>query len=521
MSVIFEYYKKHPLRTILLAGLFFRLLAVIFSQGYGMFDDHFLIIESSQSWVDGRDYNNWLPWNQSIPQPVGFSLFYPGLHYLLFLFLKVVGITDAATKMYIVRFIHAIFSMLVIYFGFRISYRMSGSVKTASNAAWVIALLWGMPFLSVRNLVEMVCIPFLMLGIWYILLADDHKKKMLMFLIAGIWMGIAFSIRFQTMIFIGGTGLVLLVRKQWKETFVFGAGFIAAISIFQGLVDYVIWGYPFAEFIEYVKYNITARYDYVIGPWYNFIVFLMLVIFPPAGFLIFFGFLRSWKKYFLIFLPVLIFIAFHSYFPNKQERFILPVLPFYMMLGFMGWNDFYENSRLRKKAHGLITGLFVFFWIINLFIMSIASVTYSKKAIIESMRYVARFPQATHILMEDTNKDEGPMMPQFYLNRWIQISDIAAKVPADSFISKYDSTYKQPNPKFFSYHLYKHRYSVKPYFILFVSDKNLEKRVENIRKIYPRMKFEAEIKPSFVDHLMFVINPTNRNETIYIYRSNG
>ena len=69
MKVIFSYYRDHPLRTILFAGLFFRLLAVVFSQGYGMFDDHFLIIESAQSWVDGRDYSNWLPWNQAVEQP--------------------------------------------------------------------------------------------------------------------------------------------------------------------------------------------------------------------------------------------------------------------------------------------------------------------------------------------------------------------------------------------------------------------------------------------------------------------
>ena len=520
MRSIFAYYREHPLRTILLAGLFFRLLSVIFSQGYGMFDDHYLIIESSQSWLDGRDYNNWLPWNQVVIKPVGFSLFYPGLHYLFFAFLKVFGITDAVTKMYIVRLIHALFSMLIVYYGFRITYRMSGSSKTASNAGWVLALLWAMPFLSVRNLVEIVCIPFLMIGIWYILLADDKKKSLLMFLISGLFMGLAFSVRFQTIIFIGGVGLVLLFKKQWKEVLLYGAGFIAAISVLQGLLDLIVWGYPFAEFIEYVKYNIAARYDYVIGPWYNFILLLVFIIIPPAGILIFWGFLRTWKKYMLIFIPVFIFIVFHSYFPNKQERFIFPILPFYIMLGYMGWNEFYNNSWLKRKAKGLITAFFVFFWIVNLVLLPVVSTTYSKRAIVESMRYVSRFPQATHILMEDTNKDFGPMMPQFYLNRWIQISEIAAKVPADTFIAHYDPAYKQTNQKFFSYHLEHNKYSVQPYFILFVSDKNLESRIKNIKKIFPKMQFATEIKPSFLDHIMFVLNPINRNETIYIYRSN-
>lgn len=521
MKAIISYYRDHPFRTILIAGLFFRLLSVLFSQGYGMFDDHFLIIESAQSWADGRDYNNWLPWNQTVEQPVGFSLFYPGLHYLLFAFLKIVGITDAATKMYLVRLFHALLSMFIVFYGYKITLRMSGSFKTAANVGWVLALLWVMPFLSVRNLVEIVCIPFLMIGIWYILLADDHQKPLRMFLISGIFMGLAFSIRYQTMIFIGGVGLVMLIKKQWKEAFAFGLGFILVVSILQGLIDFIVWGYPFAEFIEYVRYNFVARFDYIIGPWYNFLVLLILIIIPPAGFLIFWGFLRTWKKHLLIFLPVFIFIVFHSYFPNKQERFIFPIIPFYIILGYIGWNEYFNNSRLKQKAAGIISSIFVFFWIINLLILPIASTTYSKRAIVESMRYVSGFPEATHILMEDANKDYGPMMPQFYINNWIQISDIAKKLPVDTFVSHFDPTFKQINPKFFSYHLSKNKYAVQPYFVLFVNDVNLKTRVENIQKLFPKMNKVAEIKPSFLDHLLFILNPVNKNETIYIYKTNA
>ena len=47
----------NSLKTILFFGLVVRLMASIFSQGYGMHDDHFLIIEASTSWIDGYDYN--------------------------------------------------------------------------------------------------------------------------------------------------------------------------------------------------------------------------------------------------------------------------------------------------------------------------------------------------------------------------------------------------------------------------------------------------------------------------------
>ena len=57
--------KRHPLLAIIFLAFIVRLFAVFFSQGYLMHDDHFLVIEAAQSWVDGYDYNNWLPKNRN------------------------------------------------------------------------------------------------------------------------------------------------------------------------------------------------------------------------------------------------------------------------------------------------------------------------------------------------------------------------------------------------------------------------------------------------------------------------
>jgi hypothetical protein len=46
---------------IMAAAMLLRLISVIWARGFGMHDDHFLVIEAAQSWVDGSDYNNWLP----------------------------------------------------------------------------------------------------------------------------------------------------------------------------------------------------------------------------------------------------------------------------------------------------------------------------------------------------------------------------------------------------------------------------------------------------------------------------
>ena len=114
-------WEEHPLRLIIFLALFFRILAVLFSKGYGMHDDHFLVIESAQSWVDNFDYNNWLP--SSSAQPSGHSWFYCGLHYFLFKGLQALGMYDPQAKMYVVRLLHALLSLLTVVLGYRISNR--------------------------------------------------------------------------------------------------------------------------------------------------------------------------------------------------------------------------------------------------------------------------------------------------------------------------------------------------------------------------------------------------------------
>ena len=130
MNVLRQYWKEKPLLSLLIIGLIVRCVAAIFSKGWGMHDDHFLIIEAAQSWVDGDDYNKWLSSSSDIPS--GHSFFYTGLHYYLFRFLEAIGVDSPQTKMYVVRFLHAFYSLSIIYFGYKIAKRVA-SEKVAGQ----------------------------------------------------------------------------------------------------------------------------------------------------------------------------------------------------------------------------------------------------------------------------------------------------------------------------------------------------------------------------------------------------
>lgn len=239
---------EHPLWLIVFAGLMIRLLAVIFSKGWGMFDDHFLVIESSQSWVDGTDYNHWLP-SSGTGTPSGHSWLYPGIHYLFFLFLKFLNINDPQTKMVYVRLIHSLFSLIVVIYGYKISLQLSDK-KTARITGILLALYWFMPFLSVRNMVEVVCIPFLIYGTWLII--KSQKNHLINALLSGIIMGIGLSVRFQCLFFIIGFGLALLLLKKWKEFLIYSSGVILSFVVLQSFTRKIICNsYTFTDCVHF------------------------------------------------------------------------------------------------------------------------------------------------------------------------------------------------------------------------------------------------------------------------------
>jgi 4-amino-4-deoxy-L-arabinose transferase-like glycosyltransferase len=488
-----------PLLIIIYVAAFLRLIAVLFAKGWGMLDDHFLVIEIAQSWVDGGNFNHWLPWSPENTGPTGHTFFYAGIHFLFFSFFKMIGLTDPQAKMFVVRLLHAAFSMIVVILGYKISKKLSGK-KTAGIVGLLLAATWFMPWISVRNLVEVVAIPFLFLSVWA-LVKSQKPYPWKVALWAGFIAGVAFSVRYQTILFAGGMGLALLFQKQIKAGFIFGSGYFLAVFIFQGLPDYFIWGVPFAEFAEYTRYNVEYRFDYLTGEWYNYLIVIFGLMIPPFSLLLFRGFVFKWRQHLIIFLPTFIFLAFHSYFPNKQERFILTIVPFFILLGTMGWYELSSKNRFLIRQAKVLRYVYGFFVVINLVLLAPITTMYSKRAQVEAMTHLSRYDNIQSILVENSDRENVMLMPQFYLGQWINIYGVTSVNPAKNLLNPAN----RPTPE--------------PAFLLFVREDNLEKRVADLKAIYPQINYETTIQPGFVDKLMHQINPYNKNEVIVIYRN--
>ncbi len=498
---IYKLWKEDPLKVIIWLAVISRLVAAIFSKGYGMHDDHFLIIEPAQSWVDGFDHDNWLPWNQAEGEERAYNFFYVGIMYLVLLFVKTVGITNPQSAMFVVRLLHGAFSIITVYFGYRITEKLSDK-KSAGIVGLILAVLWLIPFVSVRNLVEIVCIPFLVYSTWLFIKDHPTKKILQVALLSGFIIGIAFSVRYQTILYAGGMGLSLLLLKRWKEAIVYGIGYLISIVIIQGGLDLIMYGKPFVALYDYIEYNVIHSHDYFIMPWYNYILLILGILIPPVSFFIFFGFLRTWKKHLLIFLPTMIFFAFHSYVPNKQERFILPILTFIIILGIIGWNEYVSKSGFWQRHSRIIRGSWIFFWIINLLLLPVISTTYSKKAKVEAMMYLSEYEDIHSIMYNSNRAYSNVMCPRSYLGQWVWELCITSDLPKEKLKSKV-ITNKAYQPRF----------------ILFFEEKDLDQRIVEVKELYPNIVFEKRFEPGFIDKVMHWLNPINANETITIYRN--
>jgi hypothetical protein len=476
---------------IMVVGFLLRLAAAIFSKGYAFHDDHFDVVELAQKWRDGVSFY----WMEGPVYNV--SLVYPGIHYLLFAACEKLGITNPQDIMFITRLLHGLLSVLSIYYAYKFSLRLSPNKNTALIIAWLMAAFWIFPFMSVHSLREFVCIPFLMIGSYHI---ADPRSTNRSLLLAGFFFAIAYCFRIQTVFISGGIGLFMLFQKaQFKNGIKFGLAFILSYFLTQGLFDFLHYGDPFASTIAYFKFNANPVNIGVQpqGPWYQYIGTVAGVVFGFTFFPLVWGYftsIRMSKTIAMFFAASLLFFVFHSYYSNKQERFI------FLILGVIGFQYYYgknRNSTLLRKSMSFILWWFLLFNAIGLLMVTF---TYSKRSRVEAMSYLRKKNDVENILLEYDRS--ASMLPLYYLGKHLNYFMLSPEKSTADLKTEIDaSSFPKPN------------------YVIMVDKSNLEKRLERLRELYPNIKAETTVKPGTVDAIVFGLNPKhNPNETLYIFR---
>ena len=494
--------KSLNLKKIIFIGLFFRLLSAIFSKGYAFTDDHFEIVELAQNLLD-KVPNPFTPDFLVEGKAYLFSLVYPYIHTIIFGICESFGVYNPDVKMLIIRIFHAIFSILTVYYGYKLTERLSNRKSDAKIVGLLLATFWVMPFLSVRNLREVACIPPLLMGCYFM---ADSRLSTKSVLLSAFWFTIAFVFRYQIIFIPFVVGLMWLIKKNtFQKALIFGIGFVVFYFFTQGLFDHLYWGSPIASIQAYFTFNSnSANIDiYPNGPWHRYIGTM-------AGLTLGFPFLLFLSGYFktvtqkgnrqILFFASLLFFVFHCYYPNKQERFILPFLPFLLVLGTIGFRDIYEQYQEKKWLRGFTKFAMIWFMILNTGLVFLLSLTYTKRSRVESMNYLREKGDMTNFVVQnyESSQPEAP----FYLQKKYDYYTIDSR----------EEMAELPNQL-------KLGIKTKPNYAILVGNTDIEKRKMEMKKVFPTMKHEVNIEPSFVDNLAYLMNPShNHNETFYIFK---
>ena len=425
-SKLLKFREKHPFLSVLTIAFLIRLLAVLFAKGYGFDSEHFLYVETPNAWIDNIEYQHLNLDNVIQDYPQGRSLFYVSINYLWFGFLKIFGITNPQLLMFFSRLLHAFISLFVISFAYRITDLLSDK-KTAWWAALILSVYWFMPYVSVHNIASFVCVPFLMYGTLIILRQEVLRKAQLeknlhrsSFAIAGFFLGLGFCVWYQSILYLFGILLALSILKNWKGAMMTFIGMLVAIGIVQIIPDLIVWGRPFAE----LRAFISSSTNYIFNasphsPWiyYSFLTIIMALI-PPFSLMLMWGFFRNWRKNLLLFLPTFLFLLYYTIFPNKNEIYILPVIPTFIVLGIVGWENFIKSSHFWQKNIRLYKYTMGFMALINIVGLVATVPMYSNKPEVKAMTYISKFKNTDSFVIDDKCCSKSKNPPVFYAKKW-------------------------------------------------------------------------------------------------------
>ena len=92
--------------------------------------------------------------------------------------------------------------------------------------------------------------------------------------------------------------IIYFFQWKWAQFLLFSTGVLIVFGLTQGLVDYLIWGYPFAEFIGYATYNANEGTEYIPNSnYFMYVLVLMGSCLAPLGLLLGFGIpLIAWRS---------------------------------------------------------------------------------------------------------------------------------------------------------------------------------------------------------------------------------
>jgi len=171
------------------------------------------------------------------------SALFPGVIAAIMTVTRGLGIHDPGVEMLIVRLAQAAYSLLVVYFVYRLLERSLGR-ESAMLGGLLAAAFFAMPVTAVHQLEESVClVPLLAACWWWQRTEDRHQPSATWGALAGAALGTALILRFPLIGFVLAFVTLVLLRPHpvtIGDKLAFLAG-IALVVVLQGYSNAVVY----------------------------------------------------------------------------------------------------------------------------------------------------------------------------------------------------------------------------------------------------------------------------------------
>jgi hypothetical protein len=387
------------------------------------------------------------------------------------------GFTDPLAQYRFVLLSVGIFAYCMLTFFARRHFQLEGSTGKETIALFLIGFFWLSPFFFSRPMIESLSAPFVTASAYFACeyWMKGNRRTLVLSVFA---LMIAAMFRFQVGVCFLAILATFVLRRQWKDGWVLALASAVAFLI-PGLVDLALRGSFYASLTSYFAYNLKYSSTFGVTPFYSFVTLFLAISIPPAFWLRYRD--LRWREEFGPLLPtVLFFVIFlivHSAIPHKEDRFMVPILPSFLICLVPLANYVVVHHRVRAA----------YFLVLNAFLLVITSFTVEQQNTIGLVLYLAKRPDISRIVGIDATL---VLYPTAYASR----APAARSMSADEFTAA--------PPRDCS--------------TLVAVRKALKDEVPNLDRDYRKI---AEFKPGLLEQLVIRINPASnaRRTTIELF----
>lgn len=233
---------------------------------------------------------------------------------------------------------------------------------------------------SSRVLSEVASVPFVAWGLhlllpWGMAGGDTGARaagkrgfagRVLPLLLAGALLGLSVLLRYQNAILLPPIVLIVAARRGLRRAS-WLAGSMTVILLLGGLLDWVTWERPFQSLVVYLRFNLveSGANQWGIAK-RGFYLWTMLGCNGPAVLVLALGFLAGLRRTWPIATLVLLYGLVLSAVAHKELRFLVPVLPLFLVCAAVGLGRLlsklpYPAARRRTAAWALGLSLIALF----------------------------------------------------------------------------------------------------------------------------------------------------------------